>query len=141
MYIGTIIEKLDIVISSLNLADKNMRKLILILFTFIIFSLGFLVSSQIIAQQPPAVFPVEVQAEAIKGGYQLIDMTQLWQLYQQDEQNLFLVDTRQDWEYHSGHIKNALNFPMAPTWLARLTQRGPLEQFLGQDKSKTIVFY
>ena len=118
-----------------------MRKLILILFTFIIFSLGFLVSSQIIAQQPPAVFPVEVQAEAIKGGYQLINMNELWQLYQQDDQNLFLVDTRQDWEYHSGHIKNALNFPMAPTWLARLTQRGPLEQFLGQDKSKTIVFY
>lgn len=118
-----------------------MKKIVLISFTLLVFAIGSLISSQIIAKQPNDVFPIEVQAEAVRGGYQLINMKELRQLYQQDDQNIFLVDTRQDWEYHSGHIKNASNFSMEPTWLARLTQRGPLEQFLGQDKSKTIVFY
>jgi len=121
----------------------DMKKIVLISFTLIIFSIGYLVSSssQVIAKQPDDVFPKEIQSEALRGGYQLIGINGLRQLYQQDDQNLFLVDTRQDWEFHSGHIKNASNFPMEPTWLARLTQRGPLEQFLGKDKSKTIVFY
>jgi len=82
-----------------------------------------------------------VQAEAKDGGYQLIDVDGLWKIYQSNKEKLLLVDTRQEWEYHSGYIQGAVNFSMEPTWLARLTKRGALEQFLGPDKSKTIVFY
>jgi hypothetical protein len=82
-----------------------------------------------------------VQAEAKRGGYKLIDLDTLQSLYQNNTQELLLVDTRQEWEYHSGFIKGAVNFPLEPTWLARMTQRGALEQFLGPDKSKTLVFY
>ena len=82
-----------------------------------------------------------VQKEANKGGYQLIDVESLSQLYQTDRANLVLIDTRQEWEYHAGYIQGAVNFPMEPTWLSRLTNRGALEQFLGSDKNKTFVFY
>ena len=118
-----------------------MRKVLHIPIVLIVFAIGMLLSQQVTAQQPPAASAADVQAEAQRGGYRLIDMNELWQLYQQDDKNLLLVDTRQDWEYHAGYIKNALNFPMEPTWLARLTQRGALEQFLGPDKTKRIVFY
>ena len=39
--------------------------------------------------------------QARKGGYQLIDTDSLWQLYQEDIDNLVLVDTRQEWEFHA----------------------------------------
>jgi len=133
------IEKIDIFTH--NPYKYNMRKFVLISFAVIVFAVVFLVSHQVIAQQHDVSLSVEVQAEALKGGYRLIDMNELWQLYKKNNKNLLLVDTRQDWEYNAGHIKNALNFPMEPTWLARLTQRGALEQFLGPDKVKTIVFY
>ena len=79
--------------------------------------------------------------KAEKGGYQLIDLNGLWELYQTNRSNLLLVDTRQEWEYDAGFIKGAVNFPIEPTWFARLTQRGELEQFLGPDKKKNLVFY
>jgi len=82
-----------------------------------------------------------VRAEAEKGGYQLIDLKDLWQVYQDDQTELLLIDTRQSWEYHAGHIKGAVNFPLEPTWLSRLTQRGALDQFLKAHKSKKLVFY
>ena len=91
------------------------------------------------ANEPDSLKAVEV--EASKGGYQLIDVDSLWLLYQDKQQNLLLVDTRQEWEYHAGYIQGAVLFSMETTWLARMTQRDALEQFLGKDKSKTIVFY
>jgi len=117
-----------------------MKKLFRISFALIIFAFGILLSQQSMAQ-PQAASSAEVQAEAQRGGYHLIDLDELRMLYQQESNNLLLVDTRQDWEFYSGHITNAENFPMEPTWLARLTNRGALEQFLGSDKTKTIVFY
>jgi len=118
-----------------------MRKSIHISFALIVFVIGIWTNNQATAQQPQIALSVEVKAEAVKGGYRLINMKELWKLYQLNDKNLLLVDTRQDWEYNSGHIKNALNFPIEPTWLARLTKRGELEQFLGTDRTKTIVFY
>jgi len=116
-----------------------MRNLARILFTLIFFAVGILSGHQATAQSQVPTY-ADVQAEANKGGYKLIDIDELWKLYQQDGDNLLLIDTRQEWEYHAGYIKAALNFPMEPTWLARLTQRGAMEQFLGQDKTKTLVF-
>ena len=93
--------------------------------------------------QPPAreASWEDVQAEARRGGYQLITTAELAARYRQDPGGLLLVDTRQGWEYRSGHIKGAVNFPLEPTWWGRWRARGPLRKLLGPDKSKFIVFY
>lgn len=83
----------------------------------------------------------EVRQEAERGGYRLLTSEELRDLVNRDQSGLLLVDTRQDWEYAAGHIQGAVNFPMEPTWLARLTRRGELEQFLGPDRDRSIVFY
>ena len=83
----------------------------------------------------------DVRDEAERGGYRLITTDELWDIVKGDPAGVLLVDTRQDWEYAAGHIKGAVNFPMEPTWLARLTKRGELEQLLGQERQKHIVFY
>ncbi|MFH1241789.1 MAG: rhodanese-like domain-containing protein [Pseudomonadota bacterium] len=83
----------------------------------------------------------EVLAEAKRGGYRLISTATLWENYRKDPKNLLLVDTRQEWEYRTGHIKGAINFPMEPTWLSRWQKKGALETLLGPDKNRFIVFY
>ena len=83
----------------------------------------------------------DVLAEARAGGYRLISSEELWERYQSKPNRLLLVDTRQEWEYRSGHIKGAVNFPMEPTWLSRWRKKSGLEQLLGSDKKRFIVFY
>ena len=83
----------------------------------------------------------DVRAEAIQGGYQLISTDKLWQQYQSNLASLLVVDTRQEWEYRSGHILGAVNFPMEPTWLSRWRKKGDLATILGPDKNRWIVFY
>jgi 3-mercaptopyruvate sulfurtransferase SseA len=83
----------------------------------------------------------DVRAEAAMGGYQLINTDKLWQLRKSNPPSLLLVDTRQEWEYRSGHIKGAINFPMEPTWLSRWRKKGDLEAVLGPDRNRLIVFY
>jgi predicted sulfurtransferase len=83
----------------------------------------------------------DVLAEAKKGGYRLISTGDLWKRYSENRDSLFLVDTRQEWEYRTGHIQDAVNFPMEPTRLARWKKKGDLRRFLGADKDRSIVFY
>ncbi|MBL7210755.1 MAG: rhodanese-like domain-containing protein [Desulfobacteraceae bacterium] len=83
----------------------------------------------------------DVVAEARAGGYQLTSTEGLWERYSKEPQGLLAVDTRQEWEYRTGHIKGALNFPMEPTWLSRWRKKGALEKFLGPDKNRLVVFY
>ncbi len=83
----------------------------------------------------------EVQVEAREGGYQIIATQALWDRYRLNPQALLLVDTRQEWEYRTGHIDGAQNFPMEPTWLALWQKKGPLKKVLGPDKQRFIVFY
>ena len=83
----------------------------------------------------------DVQAEAKRGGYHIIHAETLWEQYSKSTDGLFLVDTRQEWEYRTGHIKGALNFPMEPTWLSRWRKKDALAAFLGPDKDRFIVFY
>ena len=83
----------------------------------------------------------DVVAEAKKGGYQLISTDELWKRYNKEPQSLFLVDTRQEWEYRTGHIKGAVLFAIEPTWLSRWRKKGELATFLGPDKDRFIVFY
>jgi hypothetical protein len=83
----------------------------------------------------------DMLAEAKSGGYRLITTEELWEHYQKGQENLLLVDTRQEWEYRTGHIKSAVNFPIEPTWWSRWHRQGALEDFLGPDKDRFIAFY
>ena len=83
----------------------------------------------------------DVQDEAKHGGYHIINTEELWKRYSKNHGSLLLVDARQEWEYRTGHIKGAVNFPMEPTWWAQWRKAGDLKAFLGSDKDRTIVFY
>ena len=83
----------------------------------------------------------DVVNEAQAGGYQLIQMDALYDLYRTAPAGLRFVDTRQTWEFRSGYIQGAVNFPIEPTWWGRWRQRGPLKRLLGEDKTAAIVFY
>jgi len=83
----------------------------------------------------------DVLAEAKTGGYRVITTEELSERYQKDASSLLLVDTRQEWEYRTGHLKDALNFPMEPTWWSRWRRAAALETFLGPDKDRTIILY
>ncbi len=83
----------------------------------------------------------DVLSEAKAGGYQIMTAEELAERYQKDPSRLLLVDTRQEWEYRTGHIRGALNFPMEPTWWARWRKSDDLKAFLGPDKERLVVFY
>ena len=83
----------------------------------------------------------DVLAEARTGAYQIISTDKLWELYKQNSDQILIVDTRQEWEFRTGHLKGAVNFPIEPTWLSRWRKKGALERFLGSDKNRFIVFY
>ena len=83
----------------------------------------------------------DVAAEAEAGGYKLIRTEELWERYRENPDSLHMVDTRQEWEYRTGHIKGAVNFPMEPTGFSRWRKKGDLETFLGSKKDRFIVFY
>lgn len=71
----------------------------------------------------------DVVSEAESGNYKLITTDEFWKLFSYPDNNVLIVDTRQEWEYRTGHIKGALNFPMEPTWLSRWRKQSFLEKF------------
>jgi hypothetical protein len=83
----------------------------------------------------------DVLAEAKAGGYQIISTDDLADRYRLDPAAVMMVDTRQEWEYRTGHIDSAVNFPMEPTAWARWRKAGDLEKFLGPDRDRLLVFY
>lgn len=83
----------------------------------------------------------DVLLEGKNGGYQIIATDDLAKRYGQDGDSLLLVDTRQEWEFRTGHLKGAVNFPMEPTAWARWRKASALETFLGPDKNRSLVFY
>ena len=83
----------------------------------------------------------DVVAESSAGGYALIKTEALWKRYQENADSLLIVDTRQEWEFRTGHIEQAVNFPMEPTWLSRWQKKEALEKLLGPDKDRAIIFY
>ena len=83
----------------------------------------------------------DVLAEGKKGGYGIITTEALSERYQKDAGSLLLVDTRQEWEYRTGHLKGAVNFPIEPTGWSRWRKASALETFLGPDKDRTVIFY
>lgn len=96
------------------------------------------------AQGPIAPKPAawgDVLAEARAGGYRIITTEELANRYRHESSGLTLVDTRQEWEYRTGHIEGALNFPMEPTWWSRWRKADGLKDFLGPDLERALVFY
>ena len=96
------------------------------------------------AHLPAPVVPsnmTQVEQEAKSGGYRLMDVEALAELYRSNREKILLVDTRQEWEHRAGHIAGSVNFPMEPTWWARWHKKGELTAFLGPDKQKILVFY
>jgi len=83
----------------------------------------------------------DVLAEARNGGYRIITTEELAERYRMDPQSLLLVDTRQEWEFRTGHLEGAVNFSMEPTSWARWRKASALATFLGPDKERTVVFY
>jgi predicted sulfurtransferase len=83
----------------------------------------------------------DVIAEAKAGGYQIITTEALADRYRSDSSGMLLIDTRQEWEYRTGHIKGALNFSMEPTIWERWRKAGELKDFLGPDRERMLVFY
>jgi hypothetical protein len=83
----------------------------------------------------------DVVAEAKDGGYRIISTEELADQYRANPTSVTMIDTRQEWEYRTGHIKSAVNFSMEPTAWARWKKAGELEKFLGADKDRLLVFY
>ncbi len=83
----------------------------------------------------------DVLAEGKTGGYRIITTEALSERYQKDAGSLLLVDTRQEWEYRTGHLQGAVNFPIEPTVWSRWRRASSLETFLGPDKDRTVIFY
>ena len=83
----------------------------------------------------------DVLAEGRSGNYRIISTEELAVLKEQQGEALLLVDTRQEWEYRTGHIAGAINFPMEPTAWVRWKKRGELDKVLGADRERHIVFY
>ena len=58
-----------------------------------------------------------------------------------EDESYVLIDLRPKEAAIAGHIKGAVNFPMEPTWLSRWQKKGDLENLLGTDKNRAVVFY
>jgi predicted membrane-bound spermidine synthase len=83
----------------------------------------------------------DVLTEAKVGKYQLISTEELAEKYRTDLAGILMIDTRQEWEYRTGHIENSVNFSMEPTWWERWSKADELEEFLGPDRDRLLVFY
>ena len=118
---------------------KDINKALFTLLAVVI-TLGYLWQTNRVVT-PKAATWQDVLTAAKQGHYRIISTDELWKRYEKDPDKILLVDTRQEWEYRTGHIKGALNFSMEPTWMSRWLNKGALEKFLGPDKERLLVFY
>lgn len=125
--------------NSLSEPLKNSGKTILAIIA-VALTIGYVWQSNRVFTQGPATWE-DVKAEAEAGGYRIVTTEELAKRYRKKTSDLLLVDTRQGWEYRTGHIEGAVNFPMEPTWWARWRKADELEAFLGPDKDRVLVFY
>lgn len=82
----------------------------------------------------------ELLAEAKAGGYKIFTTEELAERSSKDS-SLLIVDARHEWEYHTSHIKGAVNFPVERDWRGRIRKTSALINLIGPDKDRTIVFY
>jgi hypothetical protein len=92
---------------------------------------------------PQAQALAQVQEEARKGNYRLIAPETIKAQFLKNPTSLFLVDTRQEWEYQREYIRGAKNLPVTPNWWTQYSPwvRGEMTKLLGPDKKRGVVFY
>jgi hypothetical protein len=85
----------------------------------------------------------QVQEEAKKGNYRLIAPETIKAQFLKNPAPLFLVDTRQEWEYQREYIQDAVNLPVTPSWWTQYSPwaRSEMKKLLGPDKKRQVVFY
>ena len=85
----------------------------------------------------------QVQEEAKRGNYQLISPETVRERFVKEPGSLFLVDTRQGWEYQQEHIQGSANLPVTPSWWSQYSPsaRAEMKKLLGPDKKRQVVFY
>ena len=95
------------------------------------------------ATDPQAKALAQVQEEARKGNYQLIAPETIKAQFLKNPASLFLVDTRQEWEYQREYIQDAVNLPVTPSWWTQYSPwtRSEMKKLLGPDKKRGVVFY
>ena len=70
----------------------------------------------------------DVLAEAKSGGYRIITTEELGAKYSKNPDELLLVDTRQEWEYRTGHIKRRYQLSDGTDLVVALAQGGRVER-------------
>ena len=95
------------------------------------------------ATDPQAQALAQVQEEARRGNYRLIAPETIKAQFLKNPSSLFLVDTRQEWEYQREYIQNAVNLPVTPSWWTQYSPwaRAQMKKVLGPDKERHLVFY
>jgi hypothetical protein len=95
------------------------------------------------AIDPQAQALAQVQEEAKRGNYRLIAPETVKGQFLKNRTSLFLVDTRQEWEYQREHIQGAVNLPVTPSWWTQYSPwtRAEMKKLLGPDKKRQVVFY
>jgi len=116
------------------------KKTLLVALVAVIFTIGALWFTNRAVTPRQATWD-DVLGEARSGDYKIITTEELAKRYEKNRGDLLLVDTRQEWEYRTGHLEGALNFPMEPTWWSRWRNAEALKTLLGPDKNRFIVFY
>jgi predicted sulfurtransferase len=119
-----------------------MKRIIICLGVLVLLFMRYAAQAQAEIQNTGPV-PNKVEAEARKGGYQLVTPEELKKEYLTDPASFLLVDTRQEWSYQMQHIKGALHIDFTPTWWNQYSpmMRSAMKSLLGPDKNKKIVFY
>ena len=110
---------------------------------FLALSFLLLSTTSFAATKPDAQALAQVQEEARKGNYRLIAPVTIKAQFLKNSTSLFLVDTRQEWEYQREHIKGAVNLPVTPTWWTQYSPwaRSAMKKLLGTDKERYVGFY
>ena len=70
----------------------------------------------------------DVLAEAKTGGYRIITTQELGVAYSKNPNEFLLVDTRQEWEYRTGHISGCDQLPDGTDLVVALAQGGRAER-------------
>jgi hypothetical protein len=110
---------------------------------FLVLGYLFLSGAAHAATEPQDQALAQVQEEARRGNYQLISPETMRDRFVKEQGSLFLVDTRQEWEYQREYIKGAVNLPVTPSWWTQYSPwaRAEMKKLLGSDKKRQVVFY
>jgi hypothetical protein len=110
---------------------------------FVVLSCLVLSGTAHATSEPQAQALAQVQEEARQGNYQLIAPETIKTQFLKNPSSLYLVDTRQEWEYQREYIQDAVNLPVTPSWWTQYSPwvRSEMKKLLGSDKKLHVVFY